>query len=222
MKIQNNFVSIVTLGHFNPSILTQDFLKKECGLGFREEGKEKPRSPVFTRINYTKVEFKADLGRLQITERDIEEPGNSKVAEYLRIYLEKLSYTPVFASGVNINITISGADVGSFIEMFMSRKDRFFGLLGTNEYEFEATSIRRRQGEEYTRWRVHNFLQKDRASETIDLHRIDITSCRLNYNYEVENLLRNKVLLQRITEGFGKIVERYEKVISNICGGVSL
>jgi len=222
MKIQNNFVSTVTLGHFNPSILTQEFLKKECGLEFREEAKEEPRSPVFTRINYTKVQFTADLGRLQITEREIEEPGNSKVAEYLRIYLEKLSYTPIFASGVNINITISEADVGNFIEMFMSRKDRLFGLLGTNKYEFEATSIRRRQGERYTRWKVNNFLQKDNASETIGLNIIDTMSCRLNYNYEVRNLLRNKVLLQRITERFDKIVERYEKVTSNICGGVSL
>ncbi len=222
MKIQNNFVGIITLGHFNPGILTQDFLKTECGLEFRGEGKEEPRSPVFTRISYAKVRFQADLGRLQITEREIEEPGNSKVAEYLRVYLEKLPYTPVFASGVNINITISEADVRSLIEVFLSKKDRLFGLLGTNEYEFETTSIRRRQGKEYTRWKVNNFLQKDKVSETITLNRTDTMFWRLNYNYEVRNLLKNKVLLQIITEGFGKIVERYEKVVSNILGGVSL
>jgi len=48
MKIAYNFVSLVTLGNFNPAIVTPDFLNKDCELNL---GEPTDQSPPFVPVH---------------------------------------------------------------------------------------------------------------------------------------------------------------------------
>lgn len=92
----NNYINVVVLGNFNPSILTHDFLVTECGFDLGGKPiKENPPMPVVASLDYDSFSFFADLGRLQITEKECENPKRSKLPNYLDTYLKKLPHTPI-------------------------------------------------------------------------------------------------------------------------------
>lgn len=57
MRVGNNFVSVVILGSFNPSILTSDFLIRECGLEIEGKVTREERAPVVSRVDYPGLSF---------------------------------------------------------------------------------------------------------------------------------------------------------------------
>jgi len=79
----NNYINMVVLGNFNPSILSHDFLVAECGFDLgNEPTEENPPMPVVASLGYGDISFFADLGRLQITEKKCKDPKQSKLPAY--------------------------------------------------------------------------------------------------------------------------------------------
>jgi len=100
----NNYINLVVLGNFNPNILTHNFLVAECGFNLGNKPiKENPPMPVIASLEYDGISFFADLGRLQITEKNCKEPKQGKLPEYLATYLEKLPHTPITKCGANFS-----------------------------------------------------------------------------------------------------------------------
>ena len=149
MRVKNNFVSCVVIGSFNPSILTSDFIIQECGLEFEGKAIREDRTPVVSRVEYPGFMFLADLDRLQIRETEIDDPGKSKVVDFLRIYLEKLPYTPLSKCGVNINVSISGTNEKDLIALLTERKRELFKILETRDFTIEATSQHQSKGDKF-------------------------------------------------------------------------
>ena len=84
MNVKNNFLSIIGLGNFNPSILTPKFLSEVCEFEFKEKPKGKI-TPVVTNIKYGNLQFIVELEKLQILERDVSNFCDSKIIGLCRL-----------------------------------------------------------------------------------------------------------------------------------------
>lgn len=218
MRVKNNFVSSVTIGSFNPSILTSDFLIQECGLKFEDRAIREERTPVVSRVEYPGILFLADLDRLQIKETGIDDPRNSEIVEFLRIYLEKLPYTPLSKCGVNINVNISGAMEKKVIVLLTERKGGLFKRLETQDFTIEAISRHQPEEEKYLQWNITYVIQKEDTLGRVSIIAKGNSVYEVNYNYEVGKLQKNHIRLEMITKGYPKIVKRYEQIIREIFG----
>lgn len=218
MRVKNNFVSSVTIGSFNPSILTSDFLIQECGLKFEDRAIREERTPVVSRVEYPGILFLADLDRLQIKETRIDDPRNSEIVEFLRIYLEKLPYTPLSKCGVNINVNISGAMEKKVIVLLTERKGGLFKRLETQDFTIEAISRHQPEEEKYLQWNITYVIQKEDTLGRVSIIAKGNSVYEVNYNYEVGKLQKNHIRLEMITKGYPKIVKRYEQIIREIFG----
>lgn len=218
MRVKNNFVSSVTIGSFNPSILTSDFLIQECGLKFEDRAIREERTPVVSRVEYPGISFLADLDRLQIKETRIDDPRNSEIVEFLRIYLEKLPYTPLSKCGVNINVNISGAMEKKVIVLLTERKGGLFKRLETQDFTIEAISRHQPEEEKYLQWNITYVIQKEDTLGRVSMIAKGNSVYEVNYNYEVGKLQKNHIRLEMITKGYPKIVKRYEQIIREIFG----
>lgn len=216
MRVENNFVSVVTLGSFNPSILSSDFLIRECGLEIGGKTISEERTPVVSRIDYPGLSFLADLNRLQIRETGVDDPEKSRVVEFLRIYLEKLPYTPLSRCGVNINVNISGIKERSLIVLLTERKKEIFKILGTEDLGIETRSRHRPEEDKYVAWTIIYAIKKEDILGRLTISRKRNSVYEVNYNYEVAKLEKNHGRLEAITKGYPRIVKHYEKVIRAI------
>jgi len=216
MRVKNNFVSCVVIGSFNPSILTSDFIIQECGLEFEGKAIREDRTPVVSRVEYPGFMFLADLDRLQIRETEIDDPGKSKVVDFLRIYLEKLPYTPLSKCGVNINVSISGTNEKDLIALLTERKRELFKILETRDFTIEATSQHQSKGDKFLKWNIVYVIQKEHVLGRLAITIKGESVYEVNHNYEVGRLEKNHSRLQIVTQDYPKVVKRYEQIIRAI------
>jgi len=126
MKIHNNYVSIVVLGNFNPSILTPNFMINYCDFPKGIELKRGDTTVVVSSLDYGDIAFIAELERFQAIERNIEDTRNIRILKYLINYFEILKYTPINILGVNFNTTIEKVKQAVFNTLDKSDKIKDF------------------------------------------------------------------------------------------------
>jgi len=117
LEIKNNFISIVVIGHFNPAILSKDFLEENNIIKFEEEPKIK-FTPIICTIDYRNLKIIVDLERFQIVENNIEDFGSNSILSFVYNYLEVLKYTPINMIGVNFNFNMN---IGNLNEIYNSK-----------------------------------------------------------------------------------------------------
>lgn len=117
MKIVRNYSSVVTVGGFNPSIFTPDFLTKECKIKLGDSGESRV-TPVLSDIKSGNIEFLMELNRFQILVRNLSDFNNQFPLETMLCYLEILKYTPLSLLGINFNYTLMGCDSSELVKKF--------------------------------------------------------------------------------------------------------
>lgn len=217
MKIKNNFISVVTIGNFNPAILTHDFLTKVCGFQLDDRPQEEHKTPVVSRIKYSGINLMVELDRFQIVEYGVANPEESEVTKYLRIYLEKLPYTPIFICGVNLNINISGLDGRRVAKLLTDQRCQLFQKLETKDFTIESLSrYQEAKEEQHTKWNITYSPGENEILVRIGLNKIKESDWRVNYNYEVRGLDKEHERLERIILYYPEIVKRYRRVINKL------
>jgi hypothetical protein len=218
MEIKNNFVSVIVLGNFNPSILTEDFLKKVCGFNFTAEPK-KQLSPVVSEIKYGNINFLADLDRFQIKEDNISEFEKTKIFEYVSRYLEILSYTPILIAGLNFNVTLENVDNDVIEKNIISNKSKLKEILESDE--IVMIPYLRYKSEEDKEHVSLDVLFKGSQTDIDILGRFEIKKVKdktfcLNYNFEVRGLEKNRERISILTGNYPSILNRYKKLLQVI------
>jgi hypothetical protein len=105
MKTKNNFISIITLGNFNPAILTPSFLSEHCGYKAISNSKPKGQtSPVASVIDFENITFLVELEKFQIMEKNLSNFKDNTIIDLALNYLQKLRFTPLFVMGINFNV----------------------------------------------------------------------------------------------------------------------
>ena len=138
----NDYINLVVLGNFNPSILTHNFLTTVCGFDLGgKPTKENPPMPVIASLDYDSVSFFADLGRLQITEKNCKEPKQSKLPNYLGTYLEKLPHTPITKCGANFryNVEVEETTLSQIEQKLSSNRQYFCKASDADEIQLDVT-----------------------------------------------------------------------------------
>ena len=210
MEVKNNFMSVVSLGCFNPAILTPRFLKEKCGFETRLEPKGRTTS-VAAVINYGSTSFVADLERFQIKHSDVDDFLKSAIVPVMIKYLTVLEYTPVEAIGVNLNYDIAGPNVAVVRKTLQEDCNKIFQVMKLSE---ATTTYKERRKSDGTRELIEFGIGGQIDQNTVERLSILIknNSLQVNYNHELRNLEQNRDLIKRIEQDWQLLVEN-DKVL---------
>jgi len=134
MNIVIDHKSVVTIGGFNPTILTPDFLRKSCGFSSHHNPKGQT-TPVASEIRFGNSHFLMELNKFQITTLKPSSFKDVFPLDVAKKYLDVLEYTPVSLFGINLNYSVSEINIAS-LQAFL--KDPW--SLGEN-LNVEPTSV---------------------------------------------------------------------------------
>lgn len=221
---KNDYINLVVLGNFNPSILTHDFLVKECGfdLGSKPISKSLPM-PVVTSLDYNKISFFADLGRLQITEKNCKEPKSSQLPIYLNTYLEKLPYTPIAKCGANFSyeLTTEKARLENIERWLRNDRNKFCETLQLAVLDLEVCFAIDDKQEKVKNWAFRTQIREYGASTMMKVSYIvgAGNEIKIDFNYEVGNLDKDKKLLNSVTADYAKVVDLFKHQVEKIFAG---
>jgi len=221
---KNDYINLVVLGNFNPSILTHDFLVKECGFDLGSEPSSKgPSIPVVASLDYDKISFLADLGRLQITEKSCKEPKVSQLPIYLNAYLQKLPYTPITKCGANLSyeLTAEKARLENIGQWLRSDRNKFCKILQLKTINFEVCFALDDKQEKIENWVVRTKIIEYEAATMMKVSYVSGSdnTIKVDFNYEVGNLEKDKKLLDSITADYAKVVDLFKYQIEKIFAG---
>jgi len=225
MDVKLNFVSTVVIGRFNPGILTTEFLKHECGIDLGEGSIIGPGDlPVYKEILFKEksISFRVDLERLVIKEDKITELMKFLGPQFLLIYLEKLPHTPVFACGMNFNLTLElkEQEKKAFGE-FLTDDRHLFNLFKIDDFRLETDRKYNKSGSVLNSlWNI-TFAIKEELNHTIRIRLAKSDNIyELNHNIEAPNLKENRENIKFITEGLDQNIKYNKDIMDKFLKGV--
>lgn len=226
MKLRNNYINLIILGNFNPAILTHDFLINICNFDFENEPSVKTpivppaMPPVVMSLEYGNISFHVDLGRLQITEKNCENPRLSQLPAYLDAYLKKLSYTPIGVCGANLNynMIVEKSKLDAIEDCIKNNRANFCETLQLDAVNLEASFSIEKKEEKIKKWLLRTAISEHNASINISVSYVSDSenTVKINFNYDVPNLDRDRNLLTAITTDYPKVVDLCEHYIEKI------
>jgi len=209
--IKNNFLSVICLGNFNPSILTPQFLSETFGIKFEKEPKFQ-LTPVLATVDCGDVLFLAELEKLQIVNKNLDDFRKTKIIDYFEQYLEVLKYTPIFVCGINLNteVSVSGS---AYLKNFKD-KAKIFESLETNELTIDYKETISKDGRED--WISYNFefVGKDNTVFRLNFRKKDV-NVAVNFNFEVKDLETDRTRIKMISRNFEYLIQRNEKILNS-------
>lgn len=220
---ENKYINLVVLGSFNPAILTHEFLVRECGFDLRHEPNLKgPTIPVVASLEYDNITFFADLGRMQITERDCEKPKSSKIPDYTQTYLEKLPYTPISKCGANFSYTlnIDKSRLSQINDWLSSKRGEFCKVLQSDCIGLEISFELENDKQVVKGWTLRN-QQTDHNTTTIlkVIYPETDNQVKVDFNFEVNDLDKDRKRLQIITAKYNTVFNIFQEQIEKIFSG---
>ena len=218
MEIKNNFLSVVTVGSFNPAILTPEFLKEQKVWISEEYPPEGTSSPVVSDIKFGDIAFFVELERFQVMHHNVEQLDKSPVVEAAHKYLKVLRYTPVLLQGINFNVTIveyeKNKAINALLEDPIHRFADYFEK--AEEYLLDLKTVIR-EGISETQSTNCKFYLKPGISISSNLRRAD-TNLVLNYNWEVKDIKTDNKRLNIIPESYEDIHKGFMQFIERLRG----
>ena len=217
----NNYINLVVLGNFNPSILTHNFLTAVCGFDLGgNPTKENPPIPVLSSLEYGDVSFFADLGRLQITQKNCTKPRQSKLPRYLATYLEKLPYTPITRGGANFsyNMEVEELRLSQIEQKLLNNRQYFCGALNAPEIQLEVSFSVDDKTEIVKKWILRTVAQSGEASTTMTVQPAEDSKIRIDFNYEL-NLEKRCDQLTNITRDYASVYDIFLSQFKKIFEG---
>lgn len=217
MDIKNNFLSIVTLGSFNPAILTPNFLK-DHGISVSGEQPQGTSSPVVSEINFSNISFFAELERFQITHRGITDFKETQILDAAYKYIDLLKYTPIYTQGINFNINLlkyqDSSKLQNIFQNPLSEISRYCDK--TDDFLIDVkTKIKDKKKE--TLFINFKYYIDEGISVSINLKRSE-SEINLNFNHEVENIITDRNRINILNKNYDNYVHRFSDFINQIKG----
>lgn len=223
--MHNTSINLVVLGSFNPAILTHEFLTQECGLDIVGEPTSQSLGvPVVATLEYDSLSFFADLGRLQIVEKNCLDPRSSRIPGYLKKYLEKLPYTPLSKCGANINcnLEVEPIKLKSLGQWLKKDRQKFCEIMKVESVELDVSFITGKEEESIKSCVLSTSLAEYNACTKMKISEINNTSIKIDFNYEVAGLGADKNLLKSVTDEYKHVVDIFNEQINRIFSELDL
>lgn len=217
MKISYNYVSVVALGNFNPSILSVDFLKQVCKIDLGKPRVESPPDiPIHKVLQFENFVFIAALDRLEIKETAIKDISQTRTLEFFNSYYSELRHTPLKAVGVNINSKLhpKTRDTTAVIAEKVKNPGFFLDFLGVGQANVTETAVFK---EDEKIWLASNYrLEKVRGlARHINVSK-EGDYFNVNYNYEAGNLHEDKSRLDLLINGYNNFSQEFLTLVERL------
>jgi len=210
MILNNNFISIVFLGYFNPAILNNNFLRENKILTIKEElVKESPLTPVFKSLEYSNLNFSMDLERFQIIERRINDFKKTKVIGVAFKYFDVLKYTPLKVCGINFNLNVKISNIEKFLALIQGKD--IIRVLNANSFVINIKKEISEEDEKFLGYNIIVKLDRDRLIQVNLGRKEDSDIFRVNYNYEVRELDKKPDNKLYIKDNYLEILKEFDK-----------
>ncbi len=209
MDLILNFISFNTLGSFNPAILQPDFLNEQGIYKFDSliSGKV---TPVVSELKFKNIEFLAELERFQIMHRAPENILKTPIIEAGFKYLTKLQYTPLFLQGVNFNFQIAEFKrYGNINDIFDSPVKGISNYFGKQTDFSLDTKSKISHGSEIRSIINIKYYIDNGISSSLNFRRNN-NDVIINFNYEVEELKKDRSRIKIICENYSSVVEKFK------------
>ena len=215
MEVNNNSVSIVSVGCFNPAILTPKFFKEYCDISVDLESMESVTTPIASSIKYKNIEISVELIKYRIVERNVRNTTKIKILKYFLNYFRVLKYTPIYKIGINFNSTIFKAEQ-NILDLLNNGKGlrEFFGtdnLTYLNKVKISRTDINE------VLWNLI-YTVKENYQITISLT-FNNSDLVINQNFEFSNIESYKNSYYRIYRKYPTLEKKNSKFLQYLMEG---
>jgi len=212
MEIKNNFANVICLGHFNPSILTPNFIREVCKLEL-DGTPQGQTTPVVSNLQWGNILFLVEMERILVQETNIANFKDTKVIQYFERYLGILSHTPVFVCGLNLNVSLHDFDIG-IIDNNLLNKDRMLRILKTDVVTIEKKEIIKKDSLE---WQVYNFVypSEDKTQFRLNLRK-NQGIITFNFNYEISDLNSDINRIKKLNEKLTSVLDMNQTIVKSI------
>jgi len=180
--------------------------------------------PVIASLDYGEITFFADLGRLQITEKNCKDLKSSRLPIYLNTYLQKLPYTPITKCGANFsyNLTVENTRLKNIEQWLRNDRKKFCEILQLKTVGLEVYFVVDDKQERIKNWVLRTKTEQYCASTMIKVSNIDGKGIKVDFNYEVGNLGKDKNLLKSVTDDYANVVDLFKHHVEKIFEGQGL
>lgn len=205
MEIKNNFMSIVTLGNFNPAILDKDFLEENNIIKFDEDPKI-TLTPIVCTIDYKNLKIIVDLERFQVVENKIQDFESNFILDFVYNYLDVLKYTPINIMGLNFNFIINVGDLNKIYNSEICKKIN--ESFKAKSCIFGVTKLIE-DGKETIKRINFGFDLLDFKTLNILIENIEENSSIVNFNFEIKNITKDSKFY--LKDNFKEILNFHNK-----------
>lgn len=208
MDVEYNYINLVAIGNFNPAIINQNFLEKDCGFNFGElTDQSPPMIPVIKDLSFENMSININLERLELKEKNVEENLETKVIETFKSIYSVLPFTPINAIGVNINCKLKfDSEEAQSLKETISSPESYREFLKVEQLQVSESYGYMKENKT---WLSSNIVidEVNELTRRIDTY-LDKDFINLNYNNEANNLKENKINREY---KLNKLFKEYEK-----------
>ncbi|MBP8745486.1 MAG: hypothetical protein KBH86_10220 [Syntrophorhabdus sp.] len=206
MKIKNNFISIITLGNFNPSIINPEFLANQKIMTEQISGQVTPVMSVLESDNITLI---TELERFQIIHREVGCFEETPIVEIASKLFDILKYTPVTKQGLNFNVTIEDFSGSENLKRIFGNPRNLTNYLDqSSEYIFQINTV---VNDDVERTTIINcgYKFEDVVYISIKLQKKEDDNISINYNYEVRDIDKIRDNVHFVKNAFQKVCHKF-------------
>jgi len=210
--LSKNFFSTVCLGSFNPSILSIEFIEKNCKYKFEKNPKEEI-TPVFSKVEDSAIQIIVDFSKFQLLRKDFDQKNSYQLVLLATNYLDVLKYTPLNAFGINFNYEVSNFeqekinnDFYDHIKLSSLKMVPTAEIVSTTMYDENTVKLR---GVEL------RIIVLEKLKARVGINNLG-KALSLNINFEINNLDKNRERIKEITDNFNELITLHENIIKTI------
>ncbi len=207
MILGNNFISIIFLGHFNPSILTRDFLENNSIVHFQEEPSNIKATAISSNIEYKDARIMMDLKLFGVFEKNIDDFSKNMVVGLAYDTIDLLAYTPLKTIGINFNINAKILEPGRLADS-LSDKSQVLDFFNGQSYIINIGKKFEENREDLDNIGLQLKIDSH-SSIQVNIKRIKDHNYNINYNFSTGGLLEKSGNRDYIRNNFKNINDRF-------------
>ncbi len=212
-NVKINYKSTVTIGGFNPTILTPDFLRECCS--YKSEHTPKGQTtPVLTEIKFGNVHFLMELNKFQIQLLDIKDFSELFPLDLIEKYLDVLQYTPLKLFGINLNYSVYDINIDHVVSLL---KDPFSvgSNLGIVPYSV-LLGAKKPNGDGLSLNELTIVHQIDNDIKNSIKFSVKTDCVTINNNFEVDRLESDRTRTKLLTSRYEEILSKNDELLKKL------